>query len=440
MLDYLFEHAYIVTMNGPGDELHDGYVGVKDGKIVSVTPYQPQEEAGQTIDCTGMILMPGMVNTHGHTGMTLLRGYADDHELYDWLHNHIYPAEAQMTADDIRAGTLLGYMESLAAGITCTSDMYLISPEIFDAAVEAGVKANVSRALSFDRGEDQEFTKTPVYLETVENLKKVGDNKGLVRIEVAIHNALTSTPKAWKEIADFAKEHELRMHVHLSETTDERGECLSIYGKTAVELFDEAGVFDVPTCAAHGVWLTNEDMDILKERQVSIAYNPISNLKLAGGVAPVKKMLEHGINVTIGTDGAASNNTLDMFEEMKVAAILQKGMNYNPTIMNAYETLHMATVGGAFAMGRGHECGRIAEGLDADIVLVDMTTPHMQPMYSPVSHLVYCAHSQDVKLTMIKGRILYRNGEFYTIDKEKVYAEAQAFADRLMSLRRNALI
>ncbi len=253
-----------------------------------------------------------------------------------------------------------------------------------------------------------------------------GKGSGRIKAEASIHGVYTSFAPAWKQVVEFAQKYNLGMHVHISETKTEHENCLTSYGKTPARVFYENGVFDMPTAsAAHCVWASDEDLDIFAEKGVSVAHNPISNLKLASGLAPVTRMLERGVNVTLGTDGMASNNSHDLFEEIKMASVLQKYAVNDPTVLPASQVLKMATVNGAKAQGRSAESGMIDEGLDADVILLDFNTPRQTVCHDTVLNLAYSVTGQDVCLTMCKGKILYENGEYTTIDIEKLLYEAR---------------
>lgn len=431
MYDILFAHVDIITMDEKRPLLFDGFVGIKGKEIAYLSEEMPEEGAKRTIWGRNKLLMPGLINAHGHTPMTLLRGYADDYNLHDWLNNYIFPVEAQFTPEDIKVGAKLGYMESLAAGITSITDMYKSLPAMYEAAVETGVRTNLCHDIVAFSEDEHDFGKNIAVVETARLLEHQADTDGRVQIDAGIHAPYTSQPRDWEALAQFAGEKGLRIQLHLAETRGEREECLKQYGKSPTELFYDAGVFQNPVTAAHCVWVDERDMELLKECGVSVAHNPVSNLKLASGIAPVMKMMEKGINIALGSDGASSNNSLDMFEEIKLAALLHKGTSYDPTAVCASEALKMATVNGAAAQGRGGRIGRIKEGYEADIILLDTDQPHMLPLHHPVSTVVYCGRGSDVTLTMVQGHILYQEGRFLTIDQERVYWDVKKFAKRV---------
>jgi len=420
-MDILFKNATVVTMNPAAPILKNTDVGIIGRKITFAPPATPPK---RTIDCTNKVLMPGMYNCHAHAAMTMFRGYANDLNLEDWLFNYIFPAERKWTPQLIHTGTTLAAAEMIASGTISFSDMYFFMDVVAQVADEAGMMANVSNAvIGFDK-DTYDFHKDNVYdqtLRAIERYHNKGD--GRIKIDASIHGVYTSHPPAWKQVMDFTHKHGLNMHVHLSETKTEHENCITTYGKTPAQVFCEHGILDVPCVAAHGVWITEADMEILAEKNVTVAHNPISNLKLASGLAPIVKMREKGINVALGTDGVSSNNSHDLFEEMKMASILQKYATGDPTAMPAPEALVMATVAGAKAQGR--DSGLLDEGYDADMLLMDFNNPRQTVCYDPQLNLVYSASGRDVEMTICRGRVLYEKGEFKTIDIEKTLHDAR---------------
>ncbi|MCL1991808.1 MAG: amidohydrolase [Spirochaetes bacterium] len=444
-MDTLFSGITVITMeeNGQGAQegqgfakqgavLRHGYVGVKGKKIVYVGDKPPAEKAARVIDGSRRLLMPGLVNSHSHLPMTLLRGYADDYNLQEWLFNHIFPAESKLDARCIAAGIRLGLAECIRFGVVSCTDMYFHLPQIALAVLETGVKANITNAVLCLDMDKFDFEKDRGVMEVKELLAEgagAGSRRGDGRliIDTGIHAEYTSAPAVWEKSAAFAAENNLRLHLHLSETEREHKACIERYGKTPTEVLSENGVFASKTTAAHCCWLTEGDMDILAAAGATAAHCPVSNLKLASGVAPVAKMQERGMNVALGTDGACSNNNLDMFEEIKAAALLQKYKTGNPSVMPAYEAVKMATVNGAAGQGRAGECGRVAPGYDADIIMLNFDSPHLFPLSDPFAAVAYAAKGSDVCLTMVQGRILYENGEYKTVDIEKIRHEVENY-------------
>ena len=429
-MDILFRNATILTMCDDRPLIENGFVGVRDGLIAYVGATEPEGKPLRGIDCRGDILMPGLVNAHAHTAMCLMRGYADDYTLHEWLFDRVFPVEAKLSAQDILSGVRLGFAEMIASGTTSVSDMYFHQPEVAALALEVGMRVSLCNGVVAIGGKldlcDRCFTELKTL---VRDFHGAGD--GLIRADSSIHAEYTSFPAAWRAETELALEYNLVMHLHLSETKAEHEACLARYGKTPAQVFDDNGVFRAKTLAAHCVWLTDEDMDILARNGVSAAHNPVSNLKLGSGIARVSDMLAHGVNVALGTDGCCSNNSHDLFEAIKLAALLAKGSSGDPTRLPAYEAIKLATVNGAQAQGREGQIGRIHEGLQADLILVKTDSPSMCPVYAPASAIAYAARGKDVRLTMIRGKILYENGEFMTIDIQKAIREARDIAARI---------
>jgi len=430
-MDTLFANVTAVTMDESMHVYTDAFVGVEDGKISYLAKTAPPEDAKpkKIVDGTGMVLMPGLINCHTHLPMTILRGYADDYDLQTWLTEHIFPKEDRLDDRCVRAAALLGIAECLQFGVTSVSEMYDHVDAIAGAAAESGIKANISRGATMFLGDDFDFETFPACRELVAACEKWQNyDSGRIRIEAGVHAEYTSTYQYWDAISNYARGEGLRMQLHLSETKSEHESCLEKYGLTPAEVLDCHHVFDVPAVAAHCVWLSESDMRLLAKRKVSAVHCPVSNLKLASGTADVMAMVKAGMNVCLGTDGAASNNNLDLFEEMKLAALLAKEKNHDPTAVAAPAALMMATVCGARAQGREAECGMLKVGMDADLVLVDFTRPHLMPCHNVISNLVYSARGSDVALTMVRGKVLYAGGKFPTIDLDAVVRELAEYA------------
>ena len=431
-MDTLFSNITAVTMADKLPVILGAYVGVTDGKISCISTKMPQEPAGRVIDGRGMVLMPGLINCHTHIPMTPLRGYGDDHNLSDWLNNYVFPKEDLWDERAIRASTLLGLAECLRFGTTSISDMYYFSDTICQCVAQVGLKGNIARSITvFD--EDYCFDKHGPSQELVALTEKWnGYDNGRIKTEVSIHAEYTSFDKVWHALAEYAISNGLGMQVHVSETKSEQESCLEKYGLTPAQLLDVYHVWDSRSAAAHCVHLTEEDMELFARRGVTAVHCPNSNLKLASGIAPVRKMLDKGMNVALGTDGVSSSNNADLFESIKLAALLSNGSTLDPVSLTAQEALKMATINGARAQGRASECGMIAPGMDADLIMLDFTQPHLIPCHNPVSNLVYAASGHDVCMTMVRGKILYENGSYPTIDMEKVLRELHDYVIPLM--------
>jgi len=422
-MDTLFSNVTVVTMDEELSVLFSAFVGVTDGKISYLSKTAPEEQPKQIINGEGMVLMPGLINCHTHLAMSPLRGYADDVALDVWLNDHIFPREDRLDGRCVKAATLLSLAECLRFGTTSVSDMYYFCDEVAQAVAESGIKANISRAITFF-GEEFDFEKDTRCNEMVAFHKKWHNyDNGRIKVEASIHGEYTSDHRVWEAVSEYAINEGLGMHVHLSETKAEHEGSKERNGLTPAQSFDCHNVFLAPSIAAHCVWLEEEDMKLLAKRKVSAVHCPVSNLKLASGCAKVHDMIKAGMNVALGTDSNASNNNLDMFEEIKAATLMAKGASLDPKALPAQAVLMMATVCGARAQRREAECGMIKPGMDADLILLDFTQPHLMPCHNVMSHLAYCVSGSDVVMTMVRGKILYSAGKYLTIDLENVVKE-----------------
>lgn len=397
---------------------------IEDRKIVSIGEAVPENSNAETVDCKGNLLIPAFYNAHCHAAMTLFRGYGEDLPLQRWLEERIFPAEDKLTYNSVLVATRLAIAEMLRNGIASFSDMYMFEDAVAEAVLESGVKANLSRSfVSFDPDMDirSDFRFNEFLNLTKQYHHADGDR---ILVDLSLHAEYTNVPRVCRDVADYAKENGYGIQIHLSETEKEHLDCIGRHGKTPTEFFLDTGVLDVPVTAAHCVWVSDSDIKILADKRVSVAHNPVSNLKLGSGVMPLRKMLNAGVNVALGTDGVASNNRLDILREMQTAAILHKGVTRDPAITVASEMLPIATYNGALAQGR-HDCGKIKVGSKADLVLIDRNSLHNMPCYDDYAMLAYSADHTDVLFTMVDGRILYRNGEYTSIDEERLRYESQ---------------
>lgn len=424
----------IAVLLPDGSVLPHGYVRT-EGKTIEWVGREPPPGKQEEVYHGGRnLLMPGFVNTHCHVPMTLLRGYGEGLPLQEWLDRRIFPFEAQLTPEDVYWGALLGIAEMVQNGVTSFTDMYFHCDSIAQAVAESGVCGNL--CYGFTCTEDLPLPQQPGFAQAArlfQNWNLAED--GRVRVDMGVHAEYSTKPKAVRGIAEFAKAHQARIHLHLSETRREQEACLARHGKTPARYFADLGVLDSPVTAAHCVWLTEADMELLRGYPVTVSHNPTSNLKLGSGVAPVSKMLEKGIPVALGTDGAASNNRYDMFSELRLALLLQNGLSGEPALLSPLQALRMATVQGANAQGR-EKTGAIQAGYLADLIVVDFDSPHMAPCHEPLAQLAYAANSSDVLLTMCRGKILYQRGQWSTIDVERVKAECRKAAKRIARLCR----
>ncbi len=398
-----------------------------EGKYIKDFPAAPKDEDyTEIIDGKGMMAMPGLANTHTHVAMTLFRSYADDMELMDWLQNKIWPAEEHLDDDIVYWGSTLAFAEMIRGGTTAFCDMYMFMDSCGKAADAAGIRGNLARGLAGVSPNAKAALAENVAL--FHDWDGAGD--GRFKVMLGPHAPYTCPPAYIKEVRDAAMKEGIPIHIHLSETKGEVENCLKEYGKTPIALMNDLGLFDLPTLAAHCVHVTDEDIAIMKEKHVRVAHNPGSNLKLASGIAPVTKMRKAGVTVGLGTDGASSNNKLDMFAEMRLAALIHKANEYDPFAITATEAMEMGTVEGAKCLGYDN-LGKLEKGALADIVLVDRSGFHWQPRFDSVSLAVYAGNSMDVDTVLINGKTVMRHKELLTIDVEKMQAEVARVTEKL---------
>jgi len=410
------------------DTCKNGCVHVNGDTIsyVGAEADAPAFDADRTIDANGGIIAPGFVNTHTHVPMNLFRGFADDMKLMDWLENAIWPAEEKLDEDAVYWGSMLGMAEMIAGGVTCMNDMYMFTEAIARAADESGIRAIIGTGIvDIGGGGGGKLEKALALFDYV---------KGMKRVDAAIapHAEYTVSPGMFERIRDAAKDVGSRIHVHVSESQGEHEECIKRHGTTPIGLLNKLCVLDVPTMAAHCVWVSDEDMDIMAEKGVGVLSCPRSNLKIGSGVAPTAKMLGKGITVSVATDGAGSNNNLSMMEEMTLAAFLQKGVYNDPELMPAQTAVKTATVFGAKALGLGDVTGSLEAGKQADIIVLDTSGLRYCPKNNLLNHFVYSGSDSDVSLTMIGGQVLYENGRITYADEEEIKRKASEQTDRLL--------
>lgn len=409
------------------------YVGIKDDKIDYIGKEIPQGDYGDSYDGKGKLLMSGFFNSHAHSPMTLLRGYGENLALQDWLNKRIFPFEAKLDGNAVYWGTMLAMAESLRYGIVSTTDMYYFCEDMVKAIEQSGAKNNLGRGVT-------NFSDASLYdLESFAEMKSLYETyhnaaDGRIKIDMSLHGEYTSNPKTVYQMAEYTKSIGANMHVHVSETKLEHEECKQRQdGLTPIQYLNRLGLLDNKTTAAHCVWVESKDMDIIKEKGVTVASNPISNLKLSSGVCNVPELLRRGINVAIGTDSVSSNNSLNFIEEMKVFAISSKEKYQDPTAVTPIETLTAATIAGAKGQGR-EDSGKLAVGYKADLIVLDIMRPNFVPVHQMVNNIVYSACGGDVILTMVDGKVLYRNGEYLTIDIEKTIFETNHATQKILTM------
>lgn len=421
-------NGYLITANEHCDCM-EGCVIVDNGIIVYAGPeaLAPDVSVHRTIDANGGIIAPGFVNTHTHVAMNLLRGYADDMPLMDWLQKSIWPAEAKLDGQAVYWGTMLAIAEMAAGGITCFSDMYNFTEQIAKAADDSGIRALIATAvLDIDGQGEKRLDHAAALFDAVKDYK---------RVDAAIgpHAEYTVSPGLFEKIGALAQRLGSRVHLHVSETRGEHDACIARHGMTPIGLIDRIGLSELPVMAAHCVWISDEDMAVMAEKDISVLSCPGSNLKLGSGIARVGKMLEMGVNVSCATDGAASNNNLSMMEEMTLISLLQKGVNLDPTLIPAQTAVKIATINGAKALGLGHLTGSIEAGKQADLVVIDTSGVRYCPKTNLLHHLVYSGCDADVALTMVGGDIIYENGRITFGDIDEIKSKASQYAAKLIA-------
>ena len=428
-MSVLFTNALVLTMDASRTPLQNAFVGVEGERIVYVGTSRPQGRFDREIDCTGKVLLPGFVNAHTHLPMTLMRGFGGGQDLHHWLNDYIFPTEAKLDDRAVAAGTALGLAEMIATGVTCVADMYMRTGVIADEIVRAGLSANLSCGGVYF-GAPADFSEDTCG--DCRNQRQLteqwhGFNNGQIRVDASIHGEYTSNAPLWRWMADYGREYGLRMHVHVSETVSEHQSSMERNGATPVQTLDRYGVWDNGGIAAHCVYTTPEDWQVMKDKGVSCVHNPWSNLKLGSGIAPTPGMKQAGVNVALGSDGMSSHNGADLFSDMKLAACLPCGAQRDALAMGAWDALEMATVNGAAALGRT-DTGRVAEGCVADLILVDLSAPNLTPCHDAAQLLVYSAQPSNVVMNMARGQVIYENGVFSTIDLARVRREVEEYA------------
>ncbi len=427
-VDLLVRNGTILCMDRDDTRIEGGSVAVAGDTIAAFGPdsdFDPHD-AKQVIDARGGLILPGLINTHTHAGMALFRGLADDLPLMSWLNDHIFPAEAKLTEEMVRQGTRLACAEMIRSGTTCFCDMYLYEDAVAEAASECGIRAVVGEVLydfpSPNYGPiEKGFEYTARLIE-----RWAGDP--LIRIAVEPHSPYLCRPSLLERAARLAEENGALLVIHVAETRSEAAQIKEKYKATPVGHLANLEVLGPNTVACHGVVLTPDDIDLLARFDVKVSHNPESNMKLASGIAPVPDLLAAGVCVGLGTDGCASNNNLDLFTEMDMAAKLHKVQRLDPTVMDAATTLRMATSDAARVLGMEGIIGTIAPGKRADVIVVDTAKPHLTPMYDPISHLVYAARGDDVRHSIINGKVVMEERMLKGIDQAKVLADARQLA------------
>ena len=430
--DIVITGGTLITMSAGMEIVEDAAIGIKDGLIVAVGRDNDGGcaafHARETIDATGCIVMPGLVNTHTHLPMVCFRGMADDLPLMEWLTGHIFPAETRfINKKTVSCGATLAMAEMILSGTTTFCDGYFFENTIAEALSAAGMRAVVSQGFAdFIMPDKPSIEKMMTAAQRF--VKRWLPHAPLITPAYFCHSPYTCSPETLVRVKEAAREAGLLYLIHLLETKDETSTILNRYGKNPVRHLLDLGVLDEQTIAVHCNWLDKEDMAVFADLGVKVSHNPESSMKLAAGVAPVPEMLRHGITVGIGTDGCASNNDLDMFREMDTTAKIHKVTSLNPIIMNAETVCKMATIGGAKVLGMDKLIGSVETGKKADIIMVDMNQPHLTPLYNCYSQLVYATRGADVKTSIINGRIVMKDRQLCTIDLQTAIKNVRKIA------------
>ena len=438
-IDLVVQGDWVVTMDDGGAVIEKGAVAIDDGVIIDVGPaaeISANYPARETLTGEGRIVMPGLVNGHSHAAMTLLRGVADDLALMDWLENYIFPAEVEFVdAEFVRIGTELACWEMIRGGTTTFVDMYYYPDTIAEVVERCGMRALISATVIDQRSPDAEDAGDSI-AKGNGFIERWLDRNSRITPIFGPHANYTLNAEQLAATRAAAMKYGVPISIHVSESPFEVQYAKDTYGTTSIAMYESIGFFDGPTIAAHVVWPTEEEIPILARRKVGVIHNPTSNMKIASGIAPVTAMLAAGVRVGLGTDGAASNNDLDMWEEMRLASFLQKVDRMDPTVIPATTVLSMATNGGATAIGLGDVVGSLEAGKRADLIQVAFEDVHHIPTYDVISHLVYVSDEQDVASVVVDGKVLMKERKMLTIDTDRVRREATALAARIQAALR----
>ena len=426
---FVIKGEFVIT--SPFNEpIRNGAVVIDGSRIVDTGPWidiKDKYKDADVVERHSGLIAPGLINCHTHAPMVLLRGMADDLPLKTWLEDHIFPAEAKLTKEIVESATLLACAEMIRSGTTTFVDMYFFERQMAQVVDKVGMRAYLGEGI-FDFPSPA-FENAKRVMEETKGLVDLYKDHPLIHFTVDPHTPYTCSSDILVESAQFARANGLPIVIHLSETKWEFDETLSLHSKTPVQYLEELGLLGQDLLAVHCVWLEDKDIELLAKNNVSVVHCPESNLKLASGVCPVAKLLEAGVNVALGTDGAASNNNLDMLSEMDVAAKLPKGTLLDPTVVNAQQVLYMATESGGKALGT-KDLGRLQPGFQADLIVIDLDRPHLRPCYNPVSQMVYAATSGDVSDVMVAGRFIMERGKLITIDEKRLLEKIKSFQNR----------
>ena len=421
----LITNAYVLDMLGDEPDIKKSDILIEDNIIIKMQRDLSEEVVDEKINAKNMVVMPGLVNTHTHLAMSIFRGYKDDRKLMDWLENAIFPVEDKLEPEDIYWNSYLSCLEMIRTGTTTCNDMYFGMNKAIEAIENTGLRALVAWSITDDSIRDK-------VERTREYAKKYNVPGSRIKVITSPHAPYSCNPDTIKLCVDLAKELNTSLHIHLSETLDEEETIRERYNKRGTEYLNDLGVFDVPVILAHGIYISDSDIEILKHVKGGIAHNPISNCKLSSGICDVVKLRKNGINVGLGTDGIGSTSTLDMFEEMKTAAYLQKVNTMEPTSIKAYDILKMATIEGARVLGLDNEIGTLEPGKKADMIFIRTDKLHLCPDNDVCTNIVYSANGSDVDTVMIDGKIIMQNRKMINLDEKEVMKQVKKIAKRLL--------
>ena len=427
----LIKNALILDPNVDYNEKKD--LLIKNDLISEISQNISEENVDKVIDATDKILLPGFINTHTHLSMTLFRGLADDLALDEWLNDNIWPMEANLNGYYCYIGALLGAVELIKSGTTTFSDMYFYMEDVAKAVEESGIRAVLSYGMIDFGDEEKRKAEIEENMTLFKNCHDAAD--GRIKVFLGPHSPYTASEELLKEVRKLADENGIKIHIHVSETQKEIEDVSNEKGLRPFEYLDSIGFLGPDVVCAHCVWLNDNEIDIIKKNDVKISHNPCSNMKLASGIAPISKLLENDICVSIGTDGASSNNNLDLIEELKTASLLQKVSILDPKVLTSDEAIAIGTINGAKALGLDDEIGSIEVGKKADLILIDTNNANMVPDSSNLSsNIIYSANGSNVDTTICNGQILMENKKLTTLDEQEIYSKAKKAIEELKAL------
>ena len=434
-IDILIKNGVLVTIDKDTHIIENGVIAVKDGNIVEIGKTETllkKYSAKKTIDAKSKIVMPGFINAHTHLPMTYFRGLADDLHLQDWLENYIWPAETKFISEEfVYSASLHGAAELIKNGITMFNDMYFFPMETAKAATKVGIRAIVGQGIvDFTNAN---YNEPKQALNNVVKYQNEFANNELIEFAIAPHSIYSCCSQTLKITAESAHKNNMLLHIHISETKKEVEDCLKQYHKRPIKYLNDIGFLDNNVVIAHGIWVDEEELNILKEKDISVVITTESNLKLASGFMPIKKYIEKGINLCLGTDGVASNNNLSILEEMDFTAKIHKAYNQDPSIIPAYEVVKMATINSAQAFKKQEELGSLKVGKKADIILIDTNKLEILPMYNVYSHLVYTISSNAICDVIINGKLIMENRKLLTVDEDEIIDKANYYKRKILT-------